>query len=144
MPHDDPRVARLIELRSLHCPTCAYDLRGMQGSCCPECGVDLPLCAFQHPDVRPGQARRVLFVVGTTLSSLAFAGLLLASLVSEGHFGNPSFMIACGLLLGLHGTYAARAIFWARSIWDRPGVLWPLWMGSIFFGLLAGAALLLG
>jgi hypothetical protein len=55
--------------RDAPCPGCGYNLRGITGSQCPECGaaVSLSLCA------RPPMARKVRRLIGV------FAGLTLVS-----------------------------------------------------------------
>ncbi len=59
--HLDPAFERalrdVIYDRKLPCPHCRYDLRGLVGSRCPECGNNVEL-HLRVADLSPGRIRR--------------------------------------------------------------------------------------
>ncbi len=40
-PSTPERIRRMLADKDVPCPSCEYNLRGVQGGCCPECGRDL-------------------------------------------------------------------------------------------------------
>lgn len=145
MPHADPRLARLIELRSLRCPTCEYDLAGMDGSRCPECGVELTLRSFQHPVVRPGYGRCAAFLVVELFVTPIIGIIVVIGLsAASGSTGAWAVFATAGCLLFLaHLTYLGVAVFRERVLWDRPGRLRPLVLVSVALAMVMASAAIL-
>lgn len=40
-PSTPERIRSMLADKDVPCPNCEYNLRGVQGGCCPECGRDL-------------------------------------------------------------------------------------------------------
>lgn len=59
--HLDPAFERALRDciydRTLPCPHCRYDLRGLTGSICPECGHNVEM-HLRVADLSPGRIRR--------------------------------------------------------------------------------------
>jgi predicted amidophosphoribosyltransferase len=77
--HLDPKFERKLREvmfdRELHCPHCRYDLRGLVGSRCPECGREVEYY-LRIADLSPGRIRAERFernvrTVGRVLGFLA-------------------------------------------------------------------------
>ena len=76
------RVKELTAGESLvnHCGNCGYDLTGLAGDVCPECGSDLTLVGRVAPSFRrwqavPVTARTVIWTVAVTAMAFALAML---------------------------------------------------------------------
>ena len=56
--------------RDASCPTCGYNLRGLEQGTCPECGDTLSLTLTNHPTRLAGYT---IGLIGLTLSALLAA-----------------------------------------------------------------------
>jgi hypothetical protein len=133
--------------RDLPCPRCRYNLRGLVGNRCPECGKDVE-SYLKKASIGGGRGRiihltdvreRVLAFVGPTLALGLASGSWLAVHVS----GAPLLIdrIAAGMMVLL--VLAAGDVWWqlVRRVWRRVGAVGVLLRGLLVWAPpLAGAA----
>ena len=66
------------------CGRCAYDVRGLPGRVCPECGSDLRIVGFRRPGVIPWpRPRQAFYVIVAVLLPLLGANLAVEWLVTN-------------------------------------------------------------
>lgn len=112
------------------CPECGYALRGLRGSRCPECGIDLPATAttFRRWAVHrlPWDRARRVSVVGAyvkTLCSIVFTPTRAARrLTLPDRWGRTARWAAAHLLLAMFaaallGTYQQYMHAFINAIW---------------------------
>lgn len=95
---DDELVAEYLRYRDVPCPGCGYDLRGLGGRICPECGAALQL---------------QLVRVGMTADDPAAERLRLAEYLAERDVPCPS----CGLNLRGQKEVDCPRCGLALSVW---------------------------
>jgi hypothetical protein len=75
--HDDAILATFLADRDVPCPRCAYNLRALAGSCCPECGLSLRLSVnAAEPSLQLWSAALVEASIGSGAGALFFALIL--------------------------------------------------------------------
>lgn len=110
-PEADAHLRTFLNNQDVACPSCAYNLRGLTTSRCPECDQELELA------VRLAEPRLGVFLFGLIgiCASLGFCGMLLAwvgLMALRGRIG-PPFRDMVPLLLGL-GVCAVMSWAWIR------------------------------
>lgn len=133
---DAPTLLRTyLADRSEPCPNCEYDLRGLTGDTCPECGLELVLRVGL---AEPRQAAFITGLIGLAASA-GFSGLvavyLLIALVRTVGFGGYSYLanefvvITSGLVVST-GTLALwlKLRRWLRA--RTPMVRWVAVIGA--------------
>lgn len=120
----------LLSRRSIRCPRCEYELRGVGLPTCPECGLALSKASLAHPDLRAGHWSRDAFLIVLALLTVATAILLAAfvagflSAPSSRAFWKPASMVLLtAALLGIELWTLHQGLFRARALWDRPGAV---------------------
>lgn len=92
------RLVGYLNGRDAPCPGCGYNLRGLKGTACPECGERLTLRGIKHPERR--SALTPAFVVG---SAGLVVGWLVALRVVGGMFSpGPTRFRRLVDFIGLH------------------------------------------
>lgn len=107
---NDAMLTRFIASRDTPCPVCGYNLRGLLGNRCPECGRMLVLAVGT---TEPRLAAFIAGLVGLS-SGLGFSALLLVYLLFEAMFGRRGFsprmlevaLLVMGALVGAAGVWA--------------------------------------
>ena len=84
---NDAMLTKFVASRDTPCPVCGYNLRGLQGNRCPECGRRLVLAVGT---TEPRLAAFIAGLVGLS-SGLGFSALLLIYVLFEAMFGRRGF-----------------------------------------------------
>ncbi|MEZ6234722.1 MAG: hypothetical protein R3B68_11085 [Phycisphaerales bacterium] len=114
MRETDPLVAAFLAERHVACPTCGYDLHGVGGARCPECGEGLWL-RLSASSESPSRAAAAMRRIGVPLliAGGAFLAYRVAMSITYG-FGiygwlQSSFDLAQTAALVVCGWFAFRA-----------------------------------
>lgn len=136
---------------SLFCPQCMYDLRGIAGEACPECGFDLDRARLKDSSI-PWVSRRSLGMmlktawrVGARTKLFSMEVARPVSLADARSFRRwvaalVTLSLAAGVFIVLAAVEETRE--WFQGLWDgSPGLV--VLGGLFFFVLLALFALVL-
>ncbi|MBX3406981.1 MAG: hypothetical protein KF869_09470 [Phycisphaeraceae bacterium] len=110
---NDAMLTRFIASRDTPCPVCGYNLRGLLGNRCPECGRRLVLAVGT---TEPRLAAFIAGLVGLS-SGLGFSALLLIYVLFEAMFGRRGFspsLLEITLLLVGAAVGAGGVAIWVR------------------------------
>ena len=125
------------------CPGCGYDLRGVEGGVCPECGAALRLALAGEARSRGG------YVAGIVVSAMAL-GLyttMLGMLLWHGvHWSFSKFWYDAPQVLLFEGVFGAILVGWivwrkrleraaAGKLWAAAGVIAAGWAVSAVYVL---------
>jgi hypothetical protein len=135
-------LRRHLAEHDVACPACGYNLRGLTGMTCPECGspVELPPERARwpfHPADRP-------FVGGVGVALAAIAGWVIAIAMSA---SDPLWLTALWVPVAMLVALVVLVCVWAVALrhWGRTSQTWafvnasvPWLMGVVFFLLLLG------
>ena len=141
-PNDTDFLRSFLEDQDHSCPRCAYNLRGIQGSTCPECGELLQLRVGL---VYPKLAALITGLIGIS-AGLGLNGLLLVfwiiMWVREGYLGpDNTFLIfnVTGAMLE-SGLLASWLVMWqkihklpATGRWTLTAGCWLITLGNIIW-----------
>lgn len=140
------RRARWIEFRpSWLCVKCGYDLRGLDGRKCPECGTKSQDCRARPDEPGPAAARSVWRERGTAGSVLAVhAALLFLVYVGVRAVVGSAWGAAelTGLWFGLATVCSLIPLLISRRNFTRGEILWLA--GSAFVAGVIGALAMWG
>ncbi len=122
---DAAALRAFLAERDVPCPGCGYNLRGLTGAVCPECGAPLTMEAIRLSLRRSGGAPVVAAGVGLlmfsvfALPSAAFVLIMSAGMLlgSRGGRGVESALIIAGL--GATGLLMFASPLLAARWWDR-------------------------
>jgi hypothetical protein len=136
MGHDD-LLRRFLESTSAACPVCAYDLRGLTSTNCPECGAALEL-RVGSSDLRLGLWLIALFGVVLPFGFFAiFLALAVVMSIIE-PYGGPPPLIWLSLIGGAVGFGLAtltlirvRRWYWRKRRAYQARLAGWLWAVSI-------------
>ncbi len=135
-PEIDPLLQAYIKREPRRCPSCTYNLHGLQAARCPECGETLVLT------LRGESGRRSGWIIGLVVWASGFGlfGLFVPLTILMGKGPPGRYWI---LYFGMFVTWPGIT-FWLISIrwfprWS-PGVRWGLTSASV----LIVASLLIG
>jgi hypothetical protein len=114
----DPYLVNYLAEQDIECPGCGYNLRGLTGECCPECGQALVLrVGLAEPKMGSFLAALIALTTG-----LGFNVIVLMWGVWEMRFGfGPDWgdlasLIVFSLILGLATVMLIRHRQWFRSL----------------------------
>lgn len=140
-------LAAFLAERDAACPNCAYNLRGLKGANCPECGLALELRVNLQ---RPRLAAYLLGLVPLAMGTGFHAVLLLVLLVMLGvrRAGGPDRHVYIGLLAGtllLAVPFALwlRGLSWLRRRSDggRRMLVGGAWLWTVLVVTIASAVI---
>lgn len=104
--------------RDAPCPACGYNLRGLEGARCPECGAELTLAGVKTGESAPDPFLHgvlfLLILLGATM--VVASGIALVVLASGIGFSSPAYqfrLLTQGLVL-----LVPAAVAWAWSRWS--------------------------
>lgn len=149
MPEPPPPGQEMLREYLAHrdepCPSCGYNLRGLQGTRCPECALEVRL-GVQLSDARTGLL--ISAIVGLMISAAPAGALLLFVGFMSLRFRPPpardalilcAFPAIVALLLGTCASLLARprGRRWFRRVPESTarGVAWGAWIASIVAGV---------
>jgi hypothetical protein len=101
---DVPLLQQFLGERDVECPLCAYNLRGLTGSRCPECGEELRL---QVGLVEP---RFMAFVATVAALCMGFGGAVTFGIIGLAYAPASWWRQTCGRLLIAQAIYTFVAI----------------------------------
>ncbi len=133
MPPDHEALAAWLQHHEECCPVCAYQLRGLTGLSCPECGASLTLGVIA-PEVTHGGwiLAMVAYALGLGFDGVVALITLVGLVASRPGFAGPwvlngSFMMAAAILAALLVRTARRRAHWLRrprrQQWTRGAVV---------------------
>jgi hypothetical protein len=127
---DGAALRAFLGVRDVACPSCAYNLRGLSGATCPECGEALRL---QVGLVEARLAGWVFGLVGLSIG-VGFTGVLVVWGVTAGMLGGMAAQLAeeAPLLVALPVEVACLAawIRWGRAVRRLPAARrWAMALG---------------
>ncbi len=134
MGSDETDLVRFLSVRDAACPRCQYNLRGLQGTACPECGAEVSVERLQADETHrrwresrmPGDPITIAGLIGSLLGmGLPGALLTLALLMREAReLGSGwAWFVAFVVLvqLGIVVTYLVGMM--RMKSWPRRGKL---------------------
>lgn len=110
MPDNTDLLRTFLAQSDVECPGCAYNLRDLTGTRCPECNQELVLRVGL---AEPRMAWFIAGVIGIAMG-LGFSSMVLvwagAMVLSRGGIGGPRFQEVVPLIVGT--LIGAAAMFW--------------------------------
>lgn len=142
----DAMLREYLAQRDEPCPSCGYNLRGLQGARCPECALEVRL-GVQLSEARTGLL--ISAIAGLMVSAAPAAALLMFVAFMSIRFGPPrggEIMVICAcpavvaLVLGTGTILLARprGRRWFRKVpaSTARSVAWGAWISSGAAGLI--------
>jgi len=133
----DPALLRHLGRRSVACPACGYDLKGVREASCPECGEPVTRASLAHPDLRPGAWWRDVFLVGAAFTTLATIFGVCAVMVGASVTASWKGPVVGALGLGaalIQMRLLYLGIWRARAFWRRKAAI--VWSILLVFALI--------
>ncbi len=147
-----PRLAALLEHRDAPCPICGYNLRGLRGEACTECGSALRVGVVSDDDrAGPWLAAIVACAMAIGFDLVTLLLMMIPVVVSVFTGGGPplQWLVMPGVMLTLGGLSVAAllAVLRRRRLAHGPGVRAQWWAAAgiaaaIFLGHLVGGLLI--
>ena len=138
---DKPPVSDSEELSLLHsylgdrdvsCPSCGYNLRGLTGSSCPECGDAISLTITNYPSRSGGY---IAGLIGYTLSIVFALVFVAGNWKTEPVLSVLSVFIVAWIAVAMVRWHRNRVAFSALPRHKKQERLFLCWLGAVIFFL---------